>query len=523
MPTYLITAPDGTKYKVTGPGSEQEALAQVQAQHGAAQPDSPAVAELKQFAGQALQDKGAGIGRSIDSAVRGAADTMSFGLADEAAALGNATLDAMRGKSGQYDRRLRQERIDQQIRDSLDPISSNVGRIAGAVTGGVGAARNGLTLAGTKFAAAAPTMAAALEGAGWGGAYGFGSGQGAEDRLWKGAEGAATGAAFGAATQKVGDAITSRLAARQAAKTALPAPAAEDMAGEASALYEKMRQSGVTVTPTKITRLKGNVQMGLAGTNPELAPKAFGLQKLLDGLGDAPGIGELHNFAKSVNRVLRSRLDGEDAHYVGLIKDQVEKLIDNMSVADLRASNDNAASAFKMWKQADALWTRQKKTSVIEGILENAAVDGEGRYTQSGLANAIRREMTALHKSILKGRTKGYSEDEIALIRQMAKGGSNSQMVNLLAKFAPRGVLSTIGGYTLGGPGLMAGAYVAGKMADRGALNAAERLRDAVARGHTIQVPQLPNVARELIGASGEGGAAMMMPRRKPLELTVRR
>ena len=69
-------------------------------------PDSPAVAEMKQFAGQALQDKGAGIGRSIDSAVRGAADTTSFGLADEAAALGNATLDAMRGKSGQYDRRL---------------------------------------------------------------------------------------------------------------------------------------------------------------------------------------------------------------------------------------------------------------------------------------------------------------------------------------------------------------------------------------------------------------------------------
>lgn len=33
MPTYLITAPDGRKFRVSGPGSKEEALAQVQAQH----------------------------------------------------------------------------------------------------------------------------------------------------------------------------------------------------------------------------------------------------------------------------------------------------------------------------------------------------------------------------------------------------------------------------------------------------------------------------------------------------------
>lgn len=521
MPTYIITAPDGTKYKVTGPGSEQEALAQVQAQHGAAQPDSPAVAEMKQFAGQALQDKGAGIGRSIDSAVRGAADTMSFGLADEAAALGNATIDAMRGKSGQYDRRLRQERIAQDQRDMLDPISSNVGRIAGAVTGGVGAARNGLTLAGTKFAAAAPTTAAALEGAGWGGAYGFGSGQGVEDRLWKGAEGAATGAAFGAATQKVGDAITSRLAARQAAKAAPVAAAGDELAQEGSALYTKMRNMGITIKPSAILPLKANVKLGLAKTNRDLAPKAFGLQKMLNKLSDAPDVGELHNFAKSVNRVLRSRLEADDPHYVGLIKDQLMRTRAKITVADLNGARSR--EAFDMWKQADDLWARHEKADFMEKIMANAAVDAEGRYTQSGLANAIRREMTALHKKILKGTVKGYTPDEIALVRQMARGGSNSALINLFSKFAPRGVVSTLGGYTLGGPGVMAGGYIAGKIADRGALKAAETLRDAVARGHVLRPPQLPNVARELIGASGEGGASMVMPRRKPLELTVRR
>lgn len=42
MPTYLITGPDGTKYKVSGPGTEQEALARVQAQHAQQPATEPA-------------------------------------------------------------------------------------------------------------------------------------------------------------------------------------------------------------------------------------------------------------------------------------------------------------------------------------------------------------------------------------------------------------------------------------------------------------------------------------------------
>lgn len=38
MPTYVITAPDGRKFKVTGPGTKDEALAQVQQQYQAQQP-----------------------------------------------------------------------------------------------------------------------------------------------------------------------------------------------------------------------------------------------------------------------------------------------------------------------------------------------------------------------------------------------------------------------------------------------------------------------------------------------------
>lgn len=38
MPTYIVTGPDGTKYRVSGPGTEQEALAHVQSQNSQPQP-----------------------------------------------------------------------------------------------------------------------------------------------------------------------------------------------------------------------------------------------------------------------------------------------------------------------------------------------------------------------------------------------------------------------------------------------------------------------------------------------------
>jgi hypothetical protein len=44
MPTYKITGPDGTVYRITGEGTAEEALAQIQAQAGATKPQQPAAA-----------------------------------------------------------------------------------------------------------------------------------------------------------------------------------------------------------------------------------------------------------------------------------------------------------------------------------------------------------------------------------------------------------------------------------------------------------------------------------------------
>lgn len=530
MPTYLITSPDGKKYKVTGPGTKEEALAQVQAQVAAqAQPtaadqfakeasgitqsfDQPkaetapyAVQDAKQRYLQQMDGFKGGRGEAL---TQGSQAGLLGGYDDELAAAMLAPIDAgIDMAKGQgfdmgraYTRKQKMLDLQKAQRREAYPGSSIAGEVAGGLALGgtvraapaVGAALPGAGAVPTLAGRIPGVLAAPLEGAAYGAAYGSGEANPGE-RLRGAAEGAATGATLGTLLHGAGAGV-SKIFSK--APVAPAASSADELAAAGSALYTKMRESGVVIKPEKIAHLKANIGLALGATNRNLAPKAFGLAKLAgQTLGENPGIGELHNFAKSINRVLRTRLEGEDAHYVGLLKTQVEKLIDGMTAADITGGGPEA---FKMWKEADKLWGRQKKTDIIEKILDAADVR-TGQYTQSGLANTISKEMRTLYKSIQRGRTKGFTKDEIALVRQMAKGGSNSRIINLLAKFAPRGVVSAVGGFALGGPALTLGGHLAGQAADRGALKAANTLRDATARGYVSKFPQLPNYGMPFI------------------------
>lgn len=179
-----------------------------------------------------FQGKNDGVLRNTDSFMRGAADTISMGLADEAAALGDRynpldpenyssvsraaeTLGNLnpitnlinQGKQliapdEEMESALRRQRAFQTQRDDIDPVASTLGRVAGAVTG-----------AGALIKAKAPLMAAlpadaslaaksvqgARAGALYSGLYGVGSGEDIPGRITEGVEQAAVGGLIGGA------------------------------------------------------------------------------------------------------------------------------------------------------------------------------------------------------------------------------------------------------------------------------------------------------------------------------------
>jgi hypothetical protein len=139
----------------------------------------------------------------VDATVRGAADFLSAGMADEiAAGLGTGF-----GFLGDYSKELtRQRGIDKS--DGENRFGYRLaGQVAGGIGGGVGLAKSGLSLGSNAINAGrglpAVMGASAVDGAAIGALQGFGSGEGLDDRAVQAAQGAALGGVVGGAVPAV--------------------------------------------------------------------------------------------------------------------------------------------------------------------------------------------------------------------------------------------------------------------------------------------------------------------------------
>lgn len=130
MPTFVITAPDGKKYRIKGEGTKEEALAAFQQQFSAREDNVPE------------QSYGAGL---VDSITSG----LTFGLgpkisAAEAALRGLSEGDTFKER---YANALATERAQNERFRDENPVSAFAGEVGGGLVTGMGAANAGGRLA----------------------------------------------------------------------------------------------------------------------------------------------------------------------------------------------------------------------------------------------------------------------------------------------------------------------------------------------------------------------------------------
>ena len=435
----------------------------------------------------------------------------------------DATIDYFKGDGFDLGRAYERKRqiLDGQ-KDQLreeHPIASTVGEVAGGLATGAGASKAGLTIAGKGPTLAGRLATTGAESATYGAIYGAGEadpGNRAEGAAWGAGTGLAAGAAVtGLATagRKFLDKIISNSPAAKAAGKAISDTVSDATSRKASSalkqqsgdLYDASEASGVVFTPDAMGTLGKRLKLAAGRINDKLRPKTAGYaDELEDIFNREMSLEDFEEFRQVLGAEMKTASEN-DRRTLGAMKRVMDNFADNAKSTDLTGDMNGV----KLLRTAREKWATAKKTEIIESIIDLADVKS-ARYTQSGVANTIREKMSVLYKQIADGKVKGFTEDEVSMIRQMAKGGSDSKVLNIIAKFAPRGPVSITLGQLIGGviPGGNIAVPIAGAAAaaakDKRAITAAEGLMETIG-GRTPS----PRKALELRGRRALAGSAV--------------
>lgn len=463
MAQFLITAPDGTKYQVTGPegATEQDALAQVQAQHATPATSRPSAADL------AMADPTA---HADPNSTHPVGSEIGAFLQNAAAGYGKTLTDLGRG-AGQYLGLVsRQDVADARRLDA--PLMATSGGKTGAIAGGVINTLPALAIPGANTVAGAGAIGAVT------GALQPSVSTGETFRN------IGVGGALGAGGQAVGNAVAAGATRILAARTARADELTTQNAARDATLQEA-RQRGYVVPPTAANPTAANTALesisGKAATRqvasetnqratnagtridlriPQNQPVTRGaLQDVIQREGQVYGrvrqaLGDFHSdpqYAADVRGLQRVNSDLE-AQYPGIgaqADEHVQQLAQsldvpthNQSAVDLfrllnERARDNFQAAFGAGgpnQQALQLARAQSAAADSVGDLIQRRLDAVG---QGQLGQQWRDARVTIAKAYqAQGALRGNNVSAQVLAAQLRKGRPVTGEMGVAARFA---------------------------------------------------------------------------------------
>lgn len=212
-------------------------------------------------------------------------------------------------------------------------------------------------------------------------------------------------------------------------------PTAEALKGQAGALYDSARASGVQAPQSGTIKLSDDMfqiarDEGLVSPTGRIAGSYPRIKDILSTLDDySHGTMSVPQM-QAVRRTMQDAAGSADAG---------ER---RLGVEMLKKFDEFASSVAPDLKDASALYRNAKKGELIDTAIELAG-NRASQFSGSGFENALRTQFRDLNSQIIKGTLKGVSSDEAAAIAKVAEGGPVSNVARWLGKFAPSGVVST--------------------------------------------------------------------------------
>lgn len=417
---------------------------------------------------------------NLTSGLIGAGQGSSFGFSDEAFGGLNKLLGPLMGQRGtpeqlgQFGTEYARAGLDA-ARDE-NPMAAFSGELAGGLAvpaGGVQRAKTGL----------GAVLKGAGYGTGMGALYGYGSGEnGFENRLKQAEKGAVVGGIFGAATTPVAN-----IAKKIGNKTynalfnkSIEAPSLENLYRAKQQAYKMADQSGEIISPDAIDSMVMDALgvMDKAGfVRGSKTPNARALNEALSTISNMTKEGfdgerifkgrlsDMEEVRKNLNASLKS------GNFDPRIKDIINKfdaLIENSTSEGSDVLN-NARSAFKRYKKVEIL-----DQAVAKAELETQ-VTGSGGNINNKLRSALKNIISSKNASF-------YSENELEVMRRVAAGDIDSNILRLVGKLSPggNGLMTFLNLAAVSTEPAMFSATIAGALSKRAADKNQRQLTDDV-------------------------------------------
>lgn len=287
------------------------------------------------------------------------------------------------------------------------------------------------------------------------------------------------------------------------AKGTLQAPTVQQLKGQAGQQYKFAEDVGAVFKKNSYNQFANKLESTLAkeGLDKTLQPRVYAaLERIKDTKGSNVSL-ENMEILRRIGQAAGSSADASERRLASIMVDNLDDFVETAQPSQLAKGSSEAVSALT---DARELWKRAKKTEILDDLVASAELRADANFSQSGMENALRRKLVNLADN--PKALRAFTKEEQNAIKVAAKGGPVQNVLRLVGKLAPTGIVSGGGsvglGYLAGGPIGAIGLPIVGGAARKGAeqlgLRNIEQLRNRLATGN-VPIPQV--TPRSLIGA----------------------
>lgn len=287
------------------------------------------------------------------------------------------------------------------------------------------------------------------------------------------------------------------------AKGTLQAPTVQELKGQAGQQYKFAEDVGAVFKKNSYNQFANKLESTLAkeGLDKALQPRVFAALERIKDTKNSNVTLENMEILRRISQAAGSSADASERRLASIMVDNLDDFVETAQPSQLAKGSSEAVSALT---DARELWKRAKKTEIIDDLVASAELRADANFSQSGMENALRRKLVNLADN--PKALRAFTKEEQNAIKVAAKGGPIQNVLRLVGKLAPTGIVSGGGsvglGYLAGGPIGAVGLPIIGGAARKGAeqlgLRNIEQLRNRLATGN-VPIPQV--TPRSLIGA----------------------